>query len=54
MSSYIFKNIEKKRSAEYIEKNRNKLTVLRETVAGIDNVKLITRANSRRAWRGKF
>ena len=51
-SSYIFKNIEKKRSAEYYREERNKLTVLRETVAGIDNVKALSQEPiQRRAWR---
>ncbi len=52
ISSYIFKNLEKKRSVRYFNEERNKLTVLRETVAGIDNVKALSQQPiQRRAWR---
>ena len=51
-SSYYFKSIEKKLGTKYYKEEHEKLTVLRETIAGIDNVKSLSQEPiQKRAWR---
>ncbi|OUV99531.1 MAG: hypothetical protein CBD16_08045 [Betaproteobacteria bacterium TMED156] len=50
--SFLFRNLEKKRSVNAHEEDFSKLKILRETVAGIDNVKALSQEQiQRRSWR---
>ncbi len=50
--SFLFRNVEKKRGAKAFQEDHSKLKVLRETIAGIDNVKALSQEQiQRRSWR---
>ncbi len=50
--SFLFRNVEKKRGAKAHAEDHSKLKVLRETIAGIDNVKALSQEQiQRRSWR---
>ena len=50
--SFLFRNVEKKRGVKAYQEDHSKLKVLRETIAGIDNVKALSQEQiQRRSWR---